>query len=223
MTKNDENSKSSAASTASDDSVPEVNSEITKSMHSKTHTKWNCIGVDFILPSRYEVTEMLGSGAYGTVVQAIDTKYNDDTKVAIKKIERAFEHKIYAKRTLRELKILRVLNNDNIINLKTVIKPDDKSNFSAIYTVFEVMDIDLSSIIKSDQDISIEHVKFFMYQILRAMKYCHSAGIIHRDLKPKNILINSDCDLKICDFRLSKCNIPELYQEGSMTDYVCTR
>lgn len=41
-------------------------------------------------------------------------------------------------------------------------------------------------------------------QILRGLKYVHSAGVLHRDLKPSNILLNATCDLKICDFGLAR-------------------
>ena len=84
------------------------------------------------------------------------------------------------------------------------------------------METDLASIIKSSQELSGEHIQFFLYQVLRGMKYVHSAGILHRDLKPRNLLVNSNCDLKICDFGLSRADIPELYNAGAMTDYIST-
>jgi len=66
------------------------------------------------------------------------------------------------------------------------------------------MDTDLSRVIKSKQMLQLEHLQYFVYQILRAFKYLHSAKIIHRDLKPSNILLNEDCDIMICDFGLSR-------------------
>lgn len=55
------------------------------------------------------------------------------------------------------------------------------------------------------------------------MKYIHSAAILHRDLKPRNLLVNANCDLKICDFGLSRAGIPEIIRAGAMTDYISTR
>jgi mitogen-activated protein kinase 1/3 len=66
------------------------------------------------------------------------------------------------------------------------------------------MEADLHQLIYSKQQLESDHYQYFMYQILRGLYYMHSANIMHRDLKPSNILINSDCDLKICDFGLSR-------------------
>jgi len=65
--------------------------------------------------------------------------------------------------------------------------------------------------------LSDDHVQFLVYQIVRGMKYVHSAGIIHRDLKPSNIAVNEDCELKILDFGLARPT------ENEMTGYVATR
>jgi len=70
----------------------------------------------------------VGQGAYGIVVAATD-KENSNNLVAIKKIEKAFEHKIFTKRTLRELKILRSVNHENIINIKTILLPKSREEF----------------------------------------------------------------------------------------------
>ena len=62
-----------------------------------------------------------------------------------------------------------------------------------------------------------------MYQILRALKYIHSAHVLHRDLKPSNLLLNGNCDLKVCDFGLARVAHPEENHTGFLTEYVATR
>jgi serine/threonine protein kinase len=59
-------------------------------------------------------------------------------------------------------------------------------------------------VIYSPQPLIDDHCQYFLYQILRGLKYLHSARVLHRDLKPGNLLVNSNCDLKICDFGLAR-------------------
>ena len=178
----------------------------------------------FDVDDKYEIIDAIGQGAYGIVVAAKDKSAvkKDKAHVAIKKIEKAFEHKIYTKRTLRELKILRLLKHENIIGVRTLLLPRSREDFEDIYVCQPLMETDLATIVKSPQPLSDEHTQFFVYQLLRGLKYMHSAGIIHRDLKPRNLLVNSNCDLKICDFGLSRAT-HSAEEPGKMTDYVATR
>lgn len=89
--------------------------------------------------------------------------------------------------------------------------------------VTEFMSSDLMQIIYSDNALSEDHIKFILFQILSGLKYLHSANIIHRDLKPSNILINEDCEIKICDFGLARSMQPSMYRNQDMTLYVTTR
>jgi len=147
---------------------------------------------EIIIDGKFQIEEMskythniiiVGRGAYGCVVSATDTTEDDteNNKVAIKKIENIFEHSIFSKRCLRELIISRLLQHHNIVQLKEVLIPD-KENFEDIYVVYELMETDLSEIIKSSQSLSEEHTQYFLYQILRGLKFIHTANIIHRDL-----------------------------------------
>jgi len=73
------------------------------------------------------------------------------------------------------------------------------------------------------QDLSDDHCQYFIYQSLRALKAMHSANVLHRDLKPSNLLLNANCDLKVCDFGLARSAASTDDNSGFMTEYVATR
>jgi len=86
------------------------------------------------------------------------------------------------------------------------------------------MECDLAAIIRSGQPLTDAHFQSFIYQILCGLKYIHSANVLHRDLKPGNLLVNADCELKICDFGLARgFSVDPEENAGYMTEYVATR
>lgn len=178
-------------------------------------------GTKFEVEKRYQILEPVSQGAYGVVCSADDRITGN--KVAVKKIEGVFEHVTITKRTLRELRILRHLQHENLMQILNVFIPGAKGDFEEIYVVSELMETDLASTLRSSQALSDDHCQFFLYQILRGMKYIHSAQVIHRDLKPRNLLVNSNCDLKICDFGLARVRFSDMDWISPMTEYVCTR
>ena len=78
-----------------------------------------------------------------------------------------------------------------------ILRPPSIDRFDDVYIVSELMDTDLHQIISSPQPLTDDHCQYFLYQILRALKYIHSAHVLHRDLKPSNLLLNGNCDLKV--------------------------
>lgn len=165
-----------------------------------------------------EINLIVGKGAYGVVYKAMEKKSCEI--VALKKNFDAFQNATDSQRTYREIMLLQELNgHENIIRLLNVIKAENDRD---IYLVFEYMDTDLHTVIRANILESI-HKQFIIYQILRALKYIHSAGIIHRDLKPSNILINSEAFIKICDFGLARSTTGNYGKDVVMTDYVATR
>lgn len=152
--------------------------------------------------NRYRILEVIGKGSYGVVCAAIDTHTGE--KVAIKKINDIFEHISDALRILREVKLLRLLRHPDIVEIKSIMLPPSKREFKDIYVVFELMESDLHQVIKANDDLTRDHHQFFLYQMLRALKFMHTANVYHRDLKPKNVLANANSKLKVCDFGLAR-------------------
>jgi mitogen-activated protein kinase 7 len=111
--------------------------------------------------------------------------------------------------------------HENITSLLDM-EAADYSNFNEIYLTQELMEADLHQIIRSEQPLSDAHYQYFIYQICRGLKYIHSANVLHRDLKPGNLLVNADCELKICDFGLAR-GLTDSQDSGFMTEYVATR
>ena len=157
----------------------------------------------FRLPeSRFTNLEYIGEGTYGVVVSALDV--TKKTKVAIKKFV-PFGHDVHTRRVWREIFILRNLDyNENIIDMHELIcVPNSLDEVREIYIVQSLMDFDMFKLLNK-QHLTTDHICYFAYQIFRGLKYLHSANILHRDLKPSNLLINQSCDLKICDFSMSR-------------------
>uniref|UniRef100_A0AAR2KL61 mitogen-activated protein kinase n=1 Tax=Pygocentrus nattereri TaxID=42514 RepID=A0AAR2KL61_PYGNA len=158
------------------------------------------------VPLRYQTLSPVGSGAYGSVCSALDEKTG--LKVAVKKLSRPFQSIIHAKRTYRELRLLKHMKHENVSVGADLTR--------LVYFVTHLMGADLNNIVKC-QKLTDDHVQFLIYQILRGLKYIHSADIIHRDLKPSNLAVNEDCELKILDFGLAR------HTDDEMTGYVATR
>jgi len=131
-----------------------------------------------------------------------------------------------------------------IISILDIVKPPSLEAFTEVYrklpfssctfhnfdrhtsvVIQELMETDMHRVIRT-QDLSDDHAQYFIYQTLRALKALHSADVIHRDLKPSNLLLNANCDLKVCDFGLArsvKTAEPSGTETGFMTEYVATR
>ncbi|EJK48210.1 hypothetical protein THAOC_33015 [Thalassiosira oceanica] len=176
--------------------------------------------VDARVLDRFCLAKKIGSGAYGIVWKAVDEK--NGKNVALKKCFDCFRNQCDAQRTYRECKYLRELTgHENIVELEAVLLAETGSD---IYLSFNYMESDLSNVIKAGLLESI-HIKFIAYQLLKALKFIHSASVVHRDLKPANVLIDTSCRIKVADFGLSR-SIPEDNLPGNdiiLTDYISTR
>jgi mitogen-activated protein kinase 1/3 len=154
------------------------------------------------LNGEYKLIDYLGNGSFGVVYQAQHIPTGQ--MVALKKIVNIFDSMTNAKRLLREVKLLRMLNHSNVVSLKGLLAPVGLRNFNDLILVFEYVDSDMHKLIHSDQHFTNLHIQYFVFQILCAVNYMHSAGLLHRDIKPANILVYSNCSLKLCDLGLAR-------------------
>ncbi|XP_075705567.1 mitogen-activated protein kinase 15 isoform X2 [Rhinoderma darwinii] len=173
------------------------------------------------ISQKYDIKKRLGKGAYGIVWKAIDRKTGEI--VAVKKIFDAFRNRTDAQRTFREIMFLQEFGeHPNIIKLLNVIRAQNDKD---IYLVFEYMETDLHAVIKKGNLLKDIHMRYILYQLLKATKFLHSGNVIHRDQKPSNILLDADCLVKLCDFGLARSlyQIQEDSGNPALTEYVATR
>lgn len=130
---------------------------------------------------------------------------DESCNVAIKKIKNVFDNEIYSHRLLREIRLLRILKgHNNIVQLKTIMRPKDPTDFNELNLVTEYCTNNLMNVIRYNADnMATDHIKYIIYEIAKGLLFMHSKGIIHRDIKPLNILVTENWEIRISDFGLS--------------------
>ncbi|XP_016086859.1 cyclin-dependent kinase-like 5, partial [Sinocyclocheilus grahami] len=164
---------------------------------------------------RFEVLGIVGEGAYGVVLKCRHKETNEI--VAIKKFKDSEENEEVKETTMRELKMLRTLKQENIVELKEAFRQRRK-----LYLVFEYVEKNMLELLEDMPNGALpEKVRIYIYQLIKAIHWCHKNNIVHRDIKPENLLISSDDMLKLCDFGFAR-DLSES-TDANYTEYVATR
>lgn len=165
----------------------------------------------------FPTTEVIGHGSFGVVFTTTIQETNE--LVAIKKVlqDKRFKN--------RELEIMKLLQHTNIIDLKYFFYEKDEQDEVYLNLILECMPQSLYQRLRHfvHQRTSMPRleVKFYMYQLFKALNYLHEfAHVCHRDIKPQNLLVDPDslC-LKLCDFGSAKLLKPT---EPNVS-YICSR
>ncbi|GAA0142271.1 non-receptor serine/threonine protein kinase [Lithospermum erythrorhizon] len=178
----------------------------------------------------FEKLEQIGEGTYGQVYMAKEKKTGEI--VALKKIRMDNEKEGFPITAIREIKILKKLQHENVIKLKEIVtstgpeadeeaKPDSNRGKGNIYMVFEYMDHDLTGL--SDRPglrFTIPQIKCYMKQLITGLHYCHVNQVLHRDIKGSNLLIDNEGNLKLADFGLARSFSNDL--NANLTNRVIT-
>jgi cyclin-dependent kinase-like len=165
--------------------------------------------------NKYEKLGVIGEGTFGIVLKC---RHKDsDEIVAIKKFkDNSEEDEMTKKNTRREVKFLRALKHENIVELKEAFRRK-----GVLYLVFEHVDKSVMDLLEANlQGVSSETVRSLTFQLLKALEHCHRHNVIHRDIKPENLLISSSAEsLRLCDFGCAR----QLKSDVEFTEYVATR
>ncbi|XP_034627343.1 cyclin-dependent kinase-like 2 isoform X2 [Trachemys scripta elegans] len=171
----------------------------------------SCFGVKM---EKYETLGLVGEGSYGMVMKC---RNKDNGRiVAIKKFLESEDDKMVKKIAMREIKLLKQLRHENLVNLLEVCKKKKRW-----YLVFEFVDHTLLDDLELfPHGLDYNRVRKYLFQIIKGIGFCHSHNIIHRDIKPENILVSQSGVVKLCDFGFART----LAAPGeAYTDYVATR
>ena len=158
----------------------------------------------------YQVLKKLGEGSFGKVYEA--ECRNTAQIVAIKHIHDFAKTDYALVSVIRELTITRQIgqmSSEFIPGLIDVIIPKKEKSVEGLKNIFLIMEYegkDLTKLLDSSNSTNItqNHVRQILYNLLCAIKFIHSTNVLHRDLKPANILIDPGCGIKICDFGISR-------------------
>ncbi|XP_011503497.1 PREDICTED: cyclin-dependent kinase 1 [Ceratosolen solmsi marchali] len=144
--------------------------------------------------------EKIGEGTYGVVYKGKHKKTGEI--VAMKKIRLESEDEGVPSTAIREVSLLKELKHPNIVSLMDVLMEESK-----LYLIFEYLTMDLKKYMDNlgtEKLMDPGLVKSYLYQITRAILFCHQRRVLHRDLKPQNLLIGKKGVIKVADFGLGR-------------------
>ena len=172
----------------------------------------------FSATTDYELTKVLHMGLCGKVVKA-RCKYSN-RMVAIKYISKCLQTEYICVRAIREIKIMRELTqmgstfSPELIDA-FLVNCETSSQYFGFFLVMEFFENSLNTLMNRIDLFKQKDLEVLVYNLLCALKYLHSANILHRDIKPSNILIDANCNVKICDYGISRTQPLSCIGKGS--------
>ncbi|KAG3148756.1 Peptidyl-prolyl cis-trans isomerase-like 2 [Phytophthora cactorum] len=159
---------------------------------------------------KYVVEKVIGEGTYGIVYKAKEKASGD--YVAIKKFKSTGDEQL----SKREIQACSMLSHPYIVSYRNSFRHE-----GLLHLVFDfVCESMVKLLSKNKKGIKPQEAKIIIFQLCKALEYCHSNRIIHRDIKPDNILIDENGDIKLCDFGVART---VQFEGDPLSDYVSTR
>ncbi|KAG2329466.1 hypothetical protein Bca52824_000646 [Brassica carinata] len=165
----------------------------------KEYWDYESLNVEWGEQDDYEVVRKVGRGKYSEVFEGINMNSNEKCVIKILK-------PVKKKKIRREIKILQNLcGGPNIVKLLDVVRDQHSKTPSLIFEYVNSTDFKVLYPTLTDYDI-----RYYIYELLKALDYCHSQGIMHRDVKPHNVMI----DHELRKLRLIDWGLAEFYHPG---------
>jgi serine/threonine protein kinase len=181
------------------------------------------------------IEKVVGSGTFGVVYKAVD-KTDNSAEVALKRIKMERETQGFPVTAIREIRILNLMrNHPNIVHLREIVIYDEnqkdqeptlsdkKFETGDVFMVFEFVEYDLSGLLKSSGfQLTEQHAKCYLQQLLAGVKYLHDNGVLHRDIKSANLLVTKNNVLKVADWGLARTLPEDIAGTAKLTNPVVT-
>ncbi|XP_072562117.1 serine/threonine-protein kinase PLK3-like isoform X1 [Paramormyrops kingsleyae] len=143
----------------------------------------------------YRKLELLGEGGFAKCYKMMDIFSGEIFAVKVIPIKDSAG----IKESLREVEIMKRLQHQQVVNFSHHIE-DEKF----MYIFMELCSRgSMLDILQERETLSKPEVRFYLRQLIEALKYMHGEGILHRDLKLENLLLTENLQLKLADFGLA--------------------
>eukprot|EP00744_Colponema_vietnamica_P003376 GILI01005185.1.p1 GENE.GILI01005185.1~~GILI01005185.1.p1 ORF type:complete len:340 (+),score=69.30 GILI01005185.1:54-1073(+) len=155
---------------------------------------YECSPIPWNNQERFEIEKKIGRGKYSDVFLGWDTETKQNVVIKVLK-------PVKKKKIMRELKILHNLQGGpNIVRLIDAVRDPYSKTPSFVTEHVNASDFRVLFPTLSDNE-----VRFYIYELLKALEYAHSMGIMHRDVKPHNVMIDHEKkQLKLIDWGLAE-------------------
>lgn len=162
---------------------------------------------------RYQVSEVLGEGAYAWVLKARHVML--DREVALKVLKPLNnDMQTVKQRFLAEGRVISKLQHPNIVEVYDFGETED----GLLYMALEYLEgQDLRSFLKEQNHRTVKYCTEVILEILKSLQAAHEMNIVHRDLKPENVFLVNDGSIRVLDFGIAKVIHETHSTEGQFT------
>jgi golgin subfamily B member 1 len=167
------------------------------------------------IPSRYEITAVIGRGTTGTIYQARDTQQNRDVTVKVLRASYVREH-VSPERWLKETEELKKLEHPNLAKVYEALLEGRR----CILVTESLSGRSLSGLLRTEGHLQVERAVQILAQVCKGLQHAHAEKIAHLDVTPSNIFLRDDSSAALMDFRTGRAQRGRFVTEKGAEGYL---